>query len=121
MDYQNLVRKFILHNFIQVAQADHEFTSLVECFDDILPDDELNVKEEQLFLILQKLAEENPHMVSQLAELTRFVRYLLIQPKVLEEEIAGKSLSSNATVQKNGMKLATDYFKNSDSELQLHW
>ena len=46
MDYQNLVRKFILHNFIQVAQEDPEFTSLVECFDDILSDDELNVREE---------------------------------------------------------------------------
>ena len=116
MDYQTAVRKFILQNFIQVAQEDPKFTLLVEFFDDILPDDELNIREEQLFLILQKLAEENPHMVSQLAKLTRFVRYLLIQPKVFQEQIAGKSLASNATVQKNGMELASDYFKTGNAK-----
>ena len=110
MDYQAPVRKFILHNFNQVALEDPQFTSLVEYFEDILPDDELNIREEQLFLILQKLAEENPEMLDQLAELTKFIRYLLIDPKVFEEEIAGKSLSSNATVQKNGMKLASDSY-----------
>ena len=108
MDYQALVRKFILHNFNQVALEDPQFTSLVVYFGDILPDDELNVREEQLFLILQKLTEENPEMLNQLAELTKFIRYLLIQPKVLEEEIVGKSLASHATVQENGMKLASD-------------
>ena len=43
MDYQAPVRKFILHNFNQVALEDPQFTSLVEYFEDILPDDELNV------------------------------------------------------------------------------
>ena len=116
VDYQTPVRTFILRNFIQIAREDLEFTTLVEYFDDILPDDELNAKEEQLFLILQKLAEENPDMVNQLAKLTKFIRYLLIQPKVFVEEIVGKSLASNATVQKHGMKLASDYFKSSDSK-----
>ena len=68
LHYQSHVRTYILSNFTQIAQEDPQFTSLVEFFDDILPDDELNVREEKLFLILQKLAEENPHMVSQLAK-----------------------------------------------------
>ena len=62
--YQTPVRTFILRNFIQIAQEDTEFVTLVQYFDDILPDDQLNAREEQLFLILQKLAEENPDMVN---------------------------------------------------------
>ena len=37
LHYQTHVRTYILRNFIQIAQEDPQFTSLVEFFDDILP------------------------------------------------------------------------------------
>ena len=71
------IRQFIMKNFVTIAAQDPRFSELIDCLDDILPDDKLNVKEEQLFQILSKLAVENSRdkdTITQVAELTKYVR-----------------------------------------------
>ena len=102
VDVKDLIKKFILQNFNVITKQDHSFGDCpVPDLEEFLKDDELNVKEEQLFEILIDWANQDLRRQEPLPDLIKHVRFTLMASEYFETKVENSQLiNSNKALAK---------------------